>query len=460
MSKYQSINPYTNELFANFNNPTSEQIDETINLADTLYKKWRHETPDSRAKILHQIAQNLDEHEEELAKMMTLEMGKLLSEAKEEVQLCKNICEYYAQNGPKMLESEPLKTDLGTAYYLKKATGVVLACEPWNFPLYQVIRVFAPNFIVGNPIILKHAHNVPSSAKLTAKIIKNAGAPEGSLLNLYPNYDQLAQIIHDPRIQGVALTGSERGGIAVAEEAGKNLKKSTMELGGNDPFIVLDDADPDVLKNVLRDARTYNSGQVCTSSKRIIVVKSRYNEVLHELKNVFSNLKWGDPLEKDTTLAPMNSEQAKEKLTSQVGKAVKGGAQIFYKYPEIESKGAFFSPVILTNIKKDNPIFDEELFGPVAEVYQVEDEDEALQLANNSSYGLGSSVISSNIKHAQKVASQIETGMTVINGRWITAGELPFGGVKRSGYGRELSKLGMMAFVNEQLVIDVTKNNK
>lgn len=460
MSKYQSINPYNNEEFASYNNPTEEQIDEAINLAHTLYKKWRHETPESRAKQLHEVADGFRKHEDEMAKIMTREMGKLFKESKEEVKLCINICEYYAEKGPELLKPEPIESNLGNAYYLKQATGVVLACEPWNFPLYQIIRVFAPNFIVGNPIILKHAHNVPGSAALAEKIIRRSGAPEGSLINLYPNYDQLATMIQDPRIQGVALTGSERGGMAVAEEAGKNLKKSTMELGGNDAFIVLDDADPQVLRNVLNDARTYNAGQVCTSSKRIIVVKSRYDEVLRELKNVFSNLKAGDPLEADTTLPPMNSEKAKEKLEAQVQKGIDGGAQVFYQYPEINSKGAFFRPIILTNIDKENPIFDTEMFGPVAEVFCVENEDDAIELANNSSYGLGSSIISSNIKHAQELATQIEAGMTVINGRWITSGELPFGGVKKSGYGRELSQFGLMAFVNQHLVIDVTENNK
>ena len=460
MSRYQSINPYTNEEFASYDNSTAAQIDDAINLAHALYKKWRHENPETRSRQLHKIADALREHEDDLAKMMTLEMGKLLRESREEVELCVSICDYYAKNGVKMLAPTPIESDLGNAYYLKQSTGVIMACEPWNFPLYQVIRVFAPNFIVGNPILLKHAHNVPGSAALTAKIIRRAGAPEGSLINLYPTYDQLSDIIADPRVQGVALTGSERGGSAVAEAAGKNLKKSTMELGGNDAFIVLDDADPQVLRNVLGDARNYNDGQVCTSSKRIIVEKSHYEEVLHTLKNVFSNLQAGDPLEADTTLPPMNSERAKEKLEAQVKKAVDAGAEIFYQYPEIDSKGAFFRPVILTNIDKENPIYDEELFGPVAEVFVVDDDDDAIQLANDSSYGLGSSVISNDIERAQNVAAQIETGMTVINGRWITSGELPFGGVKKSGYGRELSDLGMMAFVNEHLVIDVTKNNQ
>lgn len=460
MSKYESINPYTNQLIKSYPTATQEEIEQALETGEKLYLTWHSQMPATRSELLHKIANNFQKHRKEMAKTMTLEMGKLYRESLEEVDLCINICNYYADKAPEMLEPTPLETDLGNAYYLKQSTGIIMACEPWNFPLYQVIRVFAPNFIVGNPVLLKHAHNVPGSAALTAKIIKRAGAPEGSLINLYPTYDQLGEIIADPRIQGVALTGSERGGSAVAEAAGKNLKKSTMELGGNDAFIVLDDADPQVLRNVLNDARTYNDGQVCTSSKRIIVEKSRYDEVLHELKNVFSSLKAGDPLEDDTTLPPMNSERAKEKLEAQVKKATDAGAKVFYQYPEIDSKGAFFRPIVFTNIDKDNPIFDEELFGPVAEVFVVDDDDAAIQLANDSSYGLGSSVISSDIDRAQKVAAQIETGMTVINGRWITSGELPFGGVKKSGYGRELSELGMMAFVNEHLVIDVTKNNQ
>lgn len=455
MAKYQSVNPYTNETFASYDNPTASQIEDAINLADALYHKWCHETPESRAEILHQVADGFRQNEEEMAKIMTLEMGKMINESKGEVELCASICDYYADHGPQMLKPQLIESNLGNAYYLKQATGVIMACEPWNFPLYQVIRVFAPNFIVGNPILLKHAHNVPGSAALTAKIIKQAGAHEGSLINLYPSYDQLDQIIADPRIQGVALTGSERGGASVAENAGKNLKKSTMELGGNDAFIVLDDADPLVLKKALSSARTYNDGQVCTSSKRIIVVKSRYDEVLHELKNAFSVLKAGDPLDTSTTLPPMNSTRSRDKLSKQVDEAIDAGAKVFYEYPEINSDGAFFRPIILTDVDKNNPAYDQEFFGPVAIVYEVEDEDEAIALANDSSYGLGSSVISADVKHAQEVAAQIETGMTVINGTWISSGELPFGGIKKSGYGRELSDLGMMAFVNEHLVIDM-----
>ena len=309
-------------------------------------------------------------------------------------------------------------------------------------------------------MLLKHAHNVPGCAALAEKIIKRAGAPEGSMINLYLSYQQLADVISDNRIKGVALTGSERGGASVAMQAGKSLKKSTMELGGNDPFIVLNDADDTILKNVLQDARTYNCGQVCTSSKRIIVLEDKYDQVLNELKNIFANLKPGDPMNKSTTLAPLNSESAKKKLTQQVKQACEAGANISYQYPNINEKGAFFRPIILTNINKENPIFNQELFGPVACIYKVKDISEAIELANDSSFGLGSSIISSNVAKAQEIASQIETGMTVINGRWITAPELPFGGIKNSGYGRELSELGLNAFINEHLIIDCTKSNK
>lgn len=456
MAEYQSINPYTNEKFANYSNPTAAQIEDVLNLSHALYQKWRFEEPTSRAIILHQIASKLREKIDPLAEIMTKEMGKLIKESKAEVELCASICDYYAEHGPEMMTKQPLKSQLGKAYYLKQAIGVVIACEPWNFPLYQVIRVFAPNFIVGNPIILKHAHNVPGSAALITKLIKQAGAPEGSLINLYLNYSQLEQIIADPRVQGVALTGSERGGEAVAKAAGKNLKKSTMELGGNDAFIVLNDADSSTLKQALQTARSYNNGQVCTSSKRIITVKSRYAEVLQDLKNSFAALVAGNPLNEKTTLAPMNSLVTKDKLTQQVNAAIAAGGKVYYQYPEINSDGAFFSPIILTDITKDNPAYDQEFFGPVAIVYVVKDEDEAIALANDSSYGLGSSIISSNPAHAEQVAAKIETGMTVINGTWITAGELPFGGIKKSGYGRELSELGMMSFVNEHLIIDTS----
>lgn len=394
MSKYESINPYTNQLIKSYPTATQEEIEQALETGEKLYLTWRNQLPATRSELLHEIANNFQKHREEMAKTMTLEMGKLYRESLEEVDLCVNICNYYADKAPELLKPTPLETDLGNAYYLKQSTGIIMACEPWNFPLYQVIRVFAPNFMVGNPIILKHAHNVPGSAQLTEEIIEKAGAPKGSLQNLFLSYDQIGDVIADKRVQGVAVTGSERGGSSVAEAAGKNIKKSTMELGGNDPFIVLADADSTVLKDVLSDARTYNCGQVCTSSKRIIVVESRYDEVMDILHHTFAGLEPGNPLDENTSLAPMNSQRAADKLAEQVKKGIEHGAEIAYQYPEIKSSGAFFRPMILTNIDKKNPLFDEELFGPVAEVFKVKNEEEAIALANNSSFGLGSSVIS------------------------------------------------------------------
>lgn len=406
MSKYESINPYTNQLIKSYPTATQEEIEQALETGEKLYLTWHSQLPATRSELLHKIANNFQKHRKEMAKTMTLEMGKLYRESLEEVDLCINICNYYADKAPEMLEPTPLETDLGNAYYLKQSTGIIMACEPWNFPLYQVIRVFAPNFMVGNPIILKHAHNVPGSAQLIEEIIEEAGAPKGSLQNLFLSYDQIGDVIADKRVQGVAVTGSERGGSSVAEAAGKNIKKSTMELGGNDPFIVLADADSTVLKNVLSDARTYNCGQVCTSSKRIIVVESRYDEVMYILHHTFAGLKPGDPLDKDTSLAPMNSQRAADKLAEQVKKGIEHGAEVAYQYPEIKNSGTFFRPMILTNIDKKNPLFDEELFGPVAEVFKVKNEEEAIALANASSFGLGSSVISENRTHAQEVASE------------------------------------------------------
>lgn len=458
MSKYESINPYTNEVFASYDHPTSAQIETALATVDQCYHRWQQETPATRAAQLAKIAVTFVANREAMATIMTQEMGKLITEARAEVDLAVEILRFYAKRGAEFLKPVPLSNPYGRAYYLKQATGPILACEPWNFPLYQVIRVFAPNYVVGNPVILKHAHNVPGSAALCEKLIQDGGAPAGALINLYLNYDQLNGVIADDRIRNVALTGSERGGSSVAEQAGKHLKKSTMELGGNDPFIVLADADPTVLKKVLRIARTFNAGQVCESSKRIIVVESRYQEVLDDLKDIFASFVPGDPLQERTTIAPMNSVRAKEKLEQQVQQAVDAGAQVFYRTPQADQGPAFFAPVILTNIDHANPIFDQELFGPVAEVYRVKNEQAAVELANDSSYGLGSSIITADIAHGQNLAAQIETGMTVINGAGMSAGELPFGGVKKSGYGRELSELGEMAFVNEHLVLDPTPN--
>lgn len=452
---YKTINPYTNEVEKEFPNATDEELEAVLAKAHQLYLDWRNdsESLEDRKAILHRIADILRERRTEYATIMSHDMGKLIGEAEGEVDLCADICDYYADKADEFLKPRTLETDAGKAYYIKQSTGVLVAVEPWNFPFYQIARVFAPNFIIGNPMILKDASNCPASAQAFADAVLEAGAPEGSLNNMFISYDQVAKAIADKRVSGVCLTGSERGGMSVAAEAGKNLKKTTMELGGNDAFIILDDADWDLVKEVAPQARLYNAGQVCTSSKRFIVMADKYDEFLEVLKDAFSAVRMGDPTDRTTTLAPLNSKSAKEKLEKQVELAVENGAKVYYGNEKVDLPGQFFMPTILTDITPDNPIFDQEMFGPVASVYKVNSEEEAIALANNSSYGLGNTVFGEP-EHAARVAAKIETGMSWINSGWASLPELPFGGVKNSGYGRELSELGFNAFVNEHLVFE------
>ena len=452
---YKTINPYTNEVEKEFPNATDEELEAVLAKAHQLYLDWRNdsESLEDRKAILHRVADILRERRTEYATTMSHDMGKLIGEAEGEVDLCADICDYYADKADEFLKPRTLETDAGKAYYIKQSTGVLVAVEPWNFPFYQIARVFAPNFIIGNPMILKDASNCPASAQAFADAVLEAGAPEGSLNNMFISYDQVAKAIADKRVSGVCLTGSERGGMSVAAEAGKSLKKTTMELGGNDAFIILDDADWELVREVAPQARLYNAGQVCTSSKRFIVMADKYDEFLEVLKDAFSAVRMGDPTDRTTTLAPLNSKSTKEKLEKQVELAVENGAKVYYGNEKVDLPGQFFMPTILTDITPDNPIFDQEMFGPVASVYKVNSEEEAIALANNSSYGLGNTVFGEP-EHAARVAAKIETGMSWINSGWASLPELPFGGVKNSGYGRELSELGFNAFVNEHLVFE------
>lgn len=451
---YKTIYPYNNKVLKEYENASDKDLEQALSAGHQVYQQWRTEDPRSRGVILQKVADLMKQKRTDLAQAMTYDMGKLLTESLGEVDLCIWIAEYYAEHGSYLLQPEPLDTKKGHGYYLKQATGVLVAVEPWNFPLYQVMRVFAPNYMVGNPIILKSASICPTSVQMFADLVQDAGAPKGAFTNLFIDYDQVARAIEDPRVAGVCLTGSERAGASVAQSAGKALKKSTLELGGNDAFIILADADWDELKQVVPQARLYNAGQVCTSSKRFIVMDSMYDQFLELLQAAFSQVKMGDPMDEATTLAPLSSKEAKEKLQSQVDAAIAGGAQVYYGNQPVDLPGQFFQPTILTDIAHDNPIFDQELFGPVASVYRVHDEAEAIALANDSSYGLGGTVFSSDLEHAKKVAAQVETGMSFINAGWSSTPDMPFGGIKNSGYGRELSALGIESFINYHLVLE------
>lgn len=451
---YKTIYPYNNKVLKEYENASDKDLEQALSAGHQVYQQWRTEDPRSRGVVLQKVADLMKQKRTDLAQAMTYDMGKLLTESLGEVDLCIWIAEYYAEHGSYLLQPEPLDTKKGHGYYLKQAIGVLVAVEPWNFPLYQVMRVFAPNYMVGNPIILKSASICPTSVQMFADLVQDAGAPKGAFTNLFIDYDQVARAIEDPRVAGVCLTGSERAGASVAQSAGKALKKSTLELGGNDAFIILADADWDELKQVVPQARLYNAGQVCTSSKRFIVMDSMYDQFLELLQAAFSQVKMGDPMDKATTLAPLSSKEAKEKLQSQVDAAIAGGAQVYYGNQPVDLPGQFFQPTILTDIAHDNPIFDQELFGPVASVYRVHDEAEAIALANDSSYGLGGTVFSSDLEHAKKVAAQVETGMSFINAGWSSTPDMPFGGIKNSGYGRELSALGIESFINYHLVLE------
>lgn len=450
---YQTINPYTNEVEQTFENTSDKQLDQTLTTAHQLYLNWRaNNDVEARKRVLIRLAKILRDKKTEYATIMTKDMGKLIGEAAGEVELCASFCDYYVAHADQFLQPEIIATETGRAKVIKQSLGTLVAVEPWNFPFYQIARVFIPNFIVGNPMILKDASNCPASAQAFADAVKEAGAPDGSLTNLFLSYDQVNKAIADKRVAGVCLTGSERGGMTVAQEAGRNLKKNTMELGGNDAFIILDDADWDLVAKVAPAARLYNAGQVCTSSKRFIVPADHYDHFLEMMKDAFSKVKMGDPLDRSTTLAPLSSKKAKEKLAKQVQLAVDNGAKVYYGNQPVDLAGQFFMPTILTDITPDNPIFDQEMFGPVASVYKVASEEEAIALANNSSYGLGNTVFSQDYDHAERVAAQIETGMSWINAGWASLPELPFGGVKNSGYGRELSSYGIEEFMNKHLI--------
>ena len=452
---YQTINPYTNQVEKTFKNTTDEELEQTLATAHQLYLNWRkNNNLEKRKQVILNLGHILRERREEYATIMTKDMGKLIGEAKGEVDLCASFCDYYVANADKFLAPDIIATTSGRAKVIKQSLGTLVVVEPWNFPFYQIARVFIPNFIVGNPMILKDASNCPASAQAFADAVKEAGAPAGSLTNLFLSYDQVNKAIADKRVAGVCLTGSERGGAAVAKEAGTNLKKNTMELGGNDAFIILDDADWNLVEKVAPAARLYNAGQVCTSSKRFIVLEKDYDRFLKIMKEAFSKVKMGDPLDPTTTLAPLSSKKAKDKLQGQVDLAVKNGAKVYYGNKPVDLEGQFFMPTILTDITPDNPIFDTEMFGPVASVYKVKSEEEAIELANNSSYGLGNTVFSQDYEHAERVAAKIETGMSWINNGWASLPELPFGGVKNSGYGRELSGYGIEEFMNKHLIYE------
>jgi succinate-semialdehyde dehydrogenase/glutarate-semialdehyde dehydrogenase len=451
---YQTVTPANNKLIKEYSSHTDADVEAALSTADALYHSdWSKGSIDKRLAVLHKLADLIDSRTEELAKIASVEMGKLIAQSRGEVKLCAQIARYYADNAKQFLAPVKYPSEMGEAWVEHHPIGVVMAVEPWNFPYYQLMRVLAPNLAAGNPVLAKHASIVPHCAETFAHLVREAGAPDGAWTNLFISSDQVANIIADDRVQGAALTGSEKAGSIVAAQAAKHIKKSTLELGGNDVFVVLDDADLEKAVKIGVNARLANAGQVCTAAKRFIVHEKVAEQFLTKYTEAFRAITIGDPLDENTRLGPLSSKDALETLTKQVDEAVKNGATLHYGGKPVQREGSFFEPTILTNITRDNPAYFEEFFGPVAQVYVVKNDDEAVKLANDSHYGLGGAVFSKDIDRAKKMASRIETGMVWINWLTDTAPELPFGGVKRSGYGRELSDLGIKEFVNQKLVV-------
>ena len=449
---YQSVNPYDGKVLRTFEELTDKQLETALETAATCFDAWRHTSFTERATVVAKAAAILRERVDEFARPVTLEMGKLIDQARGEVVLSADIIDYYAKNAERFLAPRRLEPSSGEAVVESCPFGVLFGVQPWNFPYYQLARFAAPNLMAGNVVMVKHAGCVPQCAIAFEKLWREAGAPAGAYTNLLISYDQVNRVIDDPRIKGIALTGSVEAGKAVAARAGQNLKKSTMELGGSDAFIVLEDADLDKTVQWAVWAKMNNTGQCCVAAKRFIVLEELADRFLEKFQTALAALEPGDPMKEATTLGPLSTEAALLGLLDQVKRAVAKGATLVMGGKRIARPGAFMQPTILTDIKRDNPAFREEFFGPVALFFRVQNDDEAVALANDSDFGLGGSVFTRDVARGRRIAARVDTGMMFVNHPTWTTPDLPFGGIKNSGYGRELSSLGIQEFVNKKLV--------
>ena len=449
---YQSVNPYDGKILKTYKEQTAAELETALKTAAQCFTSWRQITFAERAVIVAKAAKLMLVRTDEFARTVTLEMGKRFAEARSEVALSADIIDYYAKNAERFLAPEILKPSYGEAVIESAPLGVLFGIQPWNFPYYQLARFAAPNLMAGNVVMVKHAGCVPQCAIAFEKLWREAGAPEGAYTNLLISHDQVNQVIDDPRIKGVALTGGVDAARRVAGRAGQNVKKTTMELGGSDAFIVLADADLEKTVAWAVWAKMNNTGQCCVAGKRFIIAEELADRFLAKFQTALAALKPGDPMDATTTLAPLSTEGALVSLLEQVDRAVANGATIVIGGKRIDRPGSFMQPTILTDIKPRNPAFREEFFGPVALFFRVKSEEEAIALANDSDFGLGGSVFTQDTARGQRVASRIDTGMVFINHPTWTTADLPFGGIKSSGYGRELSSLGIQEFVNKKLV--------
>ncbi len=449
---YTVTNPATGELVEEIENASDEEVRAAIDRVHSAYPAWRARSVAERAKIVSRAAELFAERSDELAEIMTLEMGKRINEGRGEVGIVVDIFNYYADNAATLLADEPMKVTTGDAVIVKQPIGALLGVMPWNFPCYQVARFVAPNLVLGNTILLKHASICPRSAQAIADILHDAGVPEDVYVNTFASSRQIPAVLADPRIMGVSLTGSEPAGISVATEAGKHLKKTVLELGGSDPLIVLDSADLDETVKQTATARMRNCGQSCNAPKRMIVLDELYDDFVDKLaKHVADFFQPGDPADPATKLPPLASVAAADEVAEQVRKAVEQGATLRAGGKRIEP-GAYLEATVLTDVTREMDAYYEEIFGPVVVVFRARDEEHAIELANDSQFGLGASVWGTDPARMRRVAERIEAGMVYFNRAGGSSADLPFGGIKRSGIGRELGPAGIEEFMNKKAI--------
>src|SRR5881409_1378865 len=448
----QSINPATGEILESFKETSGQELDRILMGAHAAFLQWREVPFATRAQKMRAAARALRAHSETYARTMTLEMGKPIVQAEAEVDKCASTCEYYADHAEAFLAEQPRETDAARSYVRFDPLGPVLAVMPWNFPFWQVFRFAAPALMAGNAGVLKHASNVPRCALAIEAVFREAGFPRGLFSTVLVEAPAVAALIADPRIVAATLTGSDRAGSKVAEQAGRELKKTVLELGGSDPFIVLADADVATAARTAADARLVNSGQSCIAAKRFIVVEPVADQFIPRFVEELRARRVGDPLARDTQVGPQARVDLRDALHRQVEDSIRRGARRLLGGEISSGKGAFYPPTLLTDVSEGMPAFDEETFGPVAAVIRAKDEADAIRLANNSQFGLGASVWTQDRKRAERLAAQIESGVVFVNGIVKSDPRLPFGGIKRSGYGRELSEYGIREFVNIKTV--------
>ncbi len=444
----KAINPATNELIKDYKEHTSGEVADIIDAVHNEFLAWRETSFDHRKKLMLKAAAVLRENSEEYAKVITLEMGKVISESRNEVEKCAWVCEYYADNAEKFLADEPVATDASRSFVAFEPIGIVLAVMPWNFPFWQVFRFAAPALMAGNGGLLKHASNVPGCALAIEEVFRKAGFPENIFRTLMIPARGVEDVIKNDRIRAITLTGSDPAGRQVAATTGSVLKKTVLELGGSDPYIVLDDADIPACVSMSVKSRMINAGQSCIAAKRFIVVKSRVKEFEEQQAAIMKAMKLGDTLSDDTQVGAMARMDLLEELHEQVRKSIEMGARLLCGGRKADGPGAFYLPTVLTDVKKGMPVYEQETFGPVSAIIPVKDADEAVAVANDSEFGLGGSLWSADLNKAEELARRIESGAVFINGMTKSDPRLPFGGVKNSGYGRELSHYGIREFVN------------